>query len=403
MSRVSPIAHALALTTACLALLLAGLVVASDAPAASSGADQSSSIAKKKKKKKCKVTQKRNSKGKCVKKKCKKGYKLTKKGKCKKSASSPGGPKGNPVIDHSDVDGDGIGLTRETALGSSPSRKDIFVQLNFTSETVRASIPCSELDKLVNVFATAPVGNPNGTNGIDLHLDAGMTCASRSYNLGGSVIYAAANPSCPDFNDALNNGQAKPADRDHVFHVASVTITCGHGGEGGVADNPGAKIVVFTDGSGFAMTFMHELGHNLGLGHGADGPNRRSVMHGRMFSSPTGSSSDSVDFIDFQRYALPALDENNLSESAGVGLPAEAQTMYVNYHCGTSGTRTAWLGFSNGAIDWNCSSASFFDPPDITGGMVSADINGDGQLTVLPATPTEWDTLVFNGGGVIVP
>jgi hypothetical protein len=35
--------------------------------------------------------------------------------------------------------------------------------------------------------------------------------------------------------------------------------------------------------------------------------------------------------------------------------------------------------------------------------MVSADINGDGQLTVLPATPTEWDTLVFNGGGVIVP
>jgi hypothetical protein len=122
-----------------------------------------------------------------------------------------------------------------------------------------------------------------------------------------------------------------------------------------------------------------------------------------MFSSPTGSSSDSVDFIDFQRYALPALDENNLSESAGVGLPAEAQTMYVNYHCGTSGTRTAWLGFSSGAIDWNCSSASFFDPPDITAGTVSADINGDGQLTILPATATEWDTLVFNAGGVIVP
>jgi hypothetical protein len=36
-------------------------------------------------------------------------------------------------------------------------------------------------------------------------------------------------------------------------------------------------------------------------------------------------------------------------------------------------------------------------------GAVAADINGDGQLTVLPATGEEWSTLDYRSGGKIGP
>lgn len=385
----------LALIAACLMLVLSVAVVSAEGASARAAVGAKAQIAKKKKKK-CKIWQKRNSRGKCVTKKCKKGYKLSKKkGKCLKVKS--GGGSGNPVPDRSDADGDGIPLWRETKLGSSPTRKDIFVQLNFESPAIRASIPCSELDKLVDVFATAPVSNPSGQNGITLHLDAGVTCPSRSYALGQSKIFTPDNP-CPTFRD-VGNGEGLPDDRVGVFHVSAVVDTCSQG-EGGSADFKGIHSVVFTSGSGFAMSFMHELGHNLGLDH-LNNPNRRSVMNGRMAKSATGSGSE--DFIDYQRYALPALDEANLSEAAGIGVPAEAQTMFVNYHCGTSSTRSQWLGYASGAIDWNCSAVNFWDPPDIDGGTVAADINGDGAITVLPATPNEWDILDYSAGGNIAP
>lgn len=411
MLRLSLSATHAALAACILAFAIGLLAIASISGSATAFAGESIEVAAKKK---CKVTQRRNSKGKCVRKKCRKGTKLNKRGRCVKIRC----PKGyklnrrykcvkipattNPVLDRSDLDGDGLPLWREQALGSNPNRKSIFIQFNYASEIVKASMPCDQFDAFVNAFAAAPVGNPDGSQGIDIHIDGGRTCPSRSYDMGGSRIYSPADPGCPGISDGMLNGTQIADDRINSFHVAAINPTCAWGGDGGAADSPGTKMVVFTSGSGFAMPLMHELGHNLGLDHGPANPNRRSVMNGRIYDSTNGSSSSEV--LDFQRYELPALDENNLIEADGIGLPPAAQGQFVNFFCGAGNPRNQWAGESNGWIDWDCGWSGFpLDPPDIDAAPVTQDINGDGALTVLPATPTEWNTITLNGGGKIVP
>lgn len=398
------------LTLAFVIAMLGALLLVSAAGAATPGNPTIESAAKK-----CKVTQRRSAKGKCVRKKCRKGYKLNKRGRCIKIKCRKGYKLNrrykcvklpaitNPVLDRSDIDGDGLPLWRERALGSNPSRKSIFVQFNYSSELVKATLPCEQFDAVVNAFALAPVANPDGSQGIDLHIDGGRTCPTRSYDLGGSQIYTPSDPGCPGVGDGMLNGSGIAEDRIGVFHTAAINPTCAWGGDGGAADSPGTKMVVFTSGSGFAQPFMHELGHNLGLDHGPSNPNRRSVMNSRLYESNTGNDSG-TEVLDYQRYDLPALDETNLSEPAGVGLPPVAQKLYLRHYCSSvSSTMTAWLGFSAGGIDWDCDADEFFETPVIDAGPVAADINGDSNQTVLPATPNEWNTITFTAGGKIVP
>jgi len=68
-----------------------------------------------------------------------------------------------------------------------------------------------------------------------------------------------------------------------------------------------------------SATFMHELGHNLGLGHdGGDGinckPNYFSVMN-YLFQFPSLISSRP---LDYSRSALATLNKANLNESSGI-------------------------------------------------------------------------------------
>lgn len=366
-------------------------------------------------KKKCKATHRRNSRGKCVRKKCRAGYKLNRRGRCikircrtgyklnkKRNKCVKSTPPSSPFADGSDLDADGLPHWRETKFGTNPNRKSILIQFNYSSAAVKSSLPCSQFDALVTAFAAAPVGNPDGSQGIDLHIDAGVSCPSRSYDMGGSQMYTPSNPACPGVSDGMLNGMASAEDRLNAFHIAAFHPTCAWGGDGGAADSPGKKMVVFTSGTGFAMPFMHELGHNLGLDHGPANPNRRSVMNGRIFGSTNGSSS--YEILDYQRYALPALDENSLVEADGIGLPTAARDQFVNYLCGPGNSRNQWLGISNGWVDWDCQWSGFpIDPPDVDVTPVAQDINGDGQQTVLPATSTEWDKITFNAGGLIVP
>lgn len=336
-------------------------------------------------------------KGKCVP-RCKKG-RLLKGGKCvrrKKPAKRRKGPSSARIS---------IAPANVASLGSDPNHKDIFVQINYASAALRQSTSCSELDAIVVAFANAPVSNPDGRSGINLHIDAGISCPSRSYDLGGSTTFDAG--ACPNFS-AVFNASELPASRIGAFHVAGFAPTCGQTGAAGVANQNGTEMVVFTDGPLFAHILMHELGHNLGLDHGAFGqPNRLSTMNSVLAVSDTGSGFDEV--LDFQRISLPALDENNLSEEAGISAPPEAHRFYIQHFCAADnppngGYRNAWPG--DGAIDWNCNSPVPLPPggsPTIDPGTVAADVNGDGQLTVLPATGPEWPALDYGSGSQIGP
>ena len=137
-------------------------------------------------------------------------------------------------------------------------------------------------------------------------------------------------------------------------------------------------------------TLMHELGHNLGLGHSGDTntpeqePNYLSVMNTRFqtgipFATVPGTTSDAGRSFDYAGVALPALDENALDESAGIGSGTDDIT---RYNC-PGGVLVS--GAADGAIDWDCDG-------DPSGAGVSADINGDLSSSLL-SSHDDWSTL----------
>ena len=347
------------------------------------------------KRKRC-TSKQRLVKGRCVK-RCKKGRtlkrgKCVKKGKKRKRSSKRRRAKKSSLATPASV----------APLGANPNHKDIFVQINYANATLRQNASCAEFDRIVAAFANAPVSNPDGRPGINLHIDAGKTCPGRNYNLGGSSIYSAG--ACPGTSPTFNAVNLQES-RVGTFHVAGFSPTCGGGGgEGGAATLNGTEMVVYTDGPSFAHALMHELGHNLGLDHPFPGqPNRLSTMNTRLQASNDGNGVYEV--LDFQRFNLPALDENALSESAGLSAPPAAHRFYILHWCaGDPAWRDEWPG--DGSIDWNCNSPSILVPPQtptIDPGLQSVDVNNDGQKTIFPATTNEWVRLNYRSGGEIGP
>jgi len=141
-------------------------------------------------------------------------------------------------------------------------------------------------------------------------------------------------------------------------------------------------------------TFIHELGHDLGLHHGSVDdvnykPNHLSVMN---YSFQTiGIMLNGRRVFSYQPFALPSLDENQLSEPNGLGhdpLLAQSTTIFFDTSAGSFVEVPA-----GGSIDWNRSNV-------IDTAVVSADINNDGTRTVLSAIPNEWGRLNFKGGSI---
>ena len=87
--------------------------------------------------------------------------------------------------------------------------------------------------------------------------------------------------------------------------------------------NPGGT---WRDQSG---TFMHELGHTLGLLHGGDDdigfkPNYLSIMNPH-WQVPLPADPNIGWRLDYSRFGpedLPSLDESSLNEHVGIGFPA---------------------------------------------------------------------------------
>ena len=153
-------------------------------------------------------------------------------------------------------------------------------------------------------------------------------------------------------------------------------------------------------------TFMHELGHNLGLEHGGrDGinckPNYLSVMsYSRQFSDILGNRP-----LDYSRNGLNPLNENSgLDEEAGLvaSIPAGVVTAYRPGNGGAIQFRAAGLDF-----DWNG-----MNPP--VGGKfvdkgVNADINNGVTADCVPPNPVgpnqmltgneDWNRIIYTFAG----
>lgn len=291
-----------------------------------------------------------------------------------------------------DLDNDGISNGLEMnpvgrldlrTLGANFRRKDVFVEMGYMKESY---LPTAEsLETIKKAFADAPVKNPDGSTGISIHLKQGAKVPFDDD----------LSPYRREFS-ALKKRYFKS--RGDVYHYMIWANRYNSGGSSGVSMGiPGKDFIVSLGSWGRRNTerakigtFMHELGHNLGLKHGGVDhnnykPNYISIMNYAF--QIAGVWRDGERVYDYQRLPKISLDENSLDERQGLGELAVSMNFGTRYYCKGSAKTVDRLG-SEG-IDWNCDGK--------ISGIVSADINNDGKTSSL-VSQDNWKNLDLKGG-----
>ena len=286
-----------------------------------------------------------------------------------------------------DIDGDGIPDCYERAgirdkegnvalninsLGADPCRKTIAVEIDFMAGAGHTHRPLdAAIAESVAMFDTAPVpattacpysGYPRQTSGIDLLVEVDDPIPEQAvmgWGDGGETVRA--NNFDPNLRPYFHYSLWV---HDRAAGSSSSGVCCSDSGK-----DPLVSLGSWTNGVGSVReqsgTFVHELGHALGLGHGGgDGsnfkPNYLSAMNYAFqvtgVPDPT-LPADNVDTdndnvpdarfrLDYSQQALPSLNESALNENAGISDGTDLTTWSVN-----GGVTLSAAG--NGAIDWD--------------------------------------------------
>src|SRR5688572_20678949 len=329
------------------------------------------------------------------------------------------------------------------ALGANPFRKDVFVELDYLVAGDHSHGPRQDsIEDAAYAFSRAPVINLDGTTGVQLHVDVGPLYGAGAIAIapgpggaagtygdfgGGNQIAEAGNEVIESFNLPKGNGtpfadlKANFFDeaRSPIFHYAifghqtNFRMATNDCTSGEASDIPGHDFMVTLGGSPFGVptfpcwgpdpaglsvgsrseqagTFMHELGHVIGLQHGGDEsifnfkPNYLSVMNYSFQQCSVRSSPDGAlpGGCDYSRIALPPLpvtqlDESSLDECIGID--------------------AGLFGF--GPINWDgdtlLEGITNCQPPNSAN--VAVDINTDGLQTLLRGFD-DWSNLNYAEG-----
>jgi hypothetical protein len=304
---------------------------------------------------------------------------------------------------NSDTDGDGLldgweikGVNKIdlAALGANPKHKDIFVEMDYmTRVTAMNGLAPNKvvLETIMSVFARAPIYNPDGREGINLHLE-----------LGNEIPYD--NDLNPLFDEfAALKETYFDRGRLPVFHYMIWVNQYNGGRSSGYSMKiPGSDFVVslgtWNNGHGGTDmekigTFIHELGHNLGLTHGGSDdqrtkPNHLSVMN-YSFQTSGLIKGNKPGVFNFQATPLPALSEEALDERQVLTKEKILDGFLIKYYSEDK----VYLAPINGPVDWNGNGRIDRD-------RVRKDVNGDGQFGKLKETPNEWARIVLTGGSI---
>lgn len=291
------------------------------------------------------------------------------------------------------------------AMGADPFHKDIFVENDWMTGLKPQD---AVLETIRQSFLAAPVSNPDGIKGINLHSDIGQ---SRVFSGGNEVPFLENwDPSgcqAEDIWAAFDSYKEKnfnPARLDTFHYMIWSNNQCPTTSSSGRAkDIPSSDFIVtlgWWPGDGTQEerqgTYMHELGHNLGLTHGGFTddhvnykPNHLSIMS---YSFQTvGVWRDSARRWDYQRTNVDALNETALNETIGLTNGGTSLSTYgVRYYC-PNGTFTE--DFTAATIDWNCNGSA-------NNLSVSVDTNKDTYKNTLHSTHNQWTHIIYNGGSI---
>jgi hypothetical protein len=315
-----------------------------------------------------------------------------------------------------DIDDDGIIDLDLPAMGADPYHKDIFIEIDYMEDAAHSHQPkLAALQKLIDAFANAPVDNPDNVQGIHLHIDAGPhTIMNPATNATWSTLYSRSNAiahvdemgstASGDYDwtefDTIKSNNFSAA-RRVVFRYGLFIHNIGglNDSNGIERGTPSTDFIValgsWSNGIGTvreqAGSLMHILGHTLGLRHGGEDdinykPNYLSVMNHAFLTR--GLRVNGVDgVLDYSRYDLADLDENDLDESIGLNAGASLDKYGTKYFA--DGTQH-YSDNANNAIDWNDNNLD-------NESAVVFDINNDGSLTVL-SSQNDWDNLDYTAG-----
>jgi hypothetical protein len=330
-------------------------------------------------------------------------------------------------------DGSGPQFINLPAMGATVNKPDIFVQLDFMADTVHShALTAAAIKTVVTAFANSPFRSRTGSIGINLHVDAGpnsiMNFATNQTwgalsrarqltevtNLGTGSVDSKGNLSNYNWTafDGIKNalGGFTSTGRTAIFRYAISAHQIATASNSGVARAiPGSDFIVSLAKIGLpptanqeAGTFMHELGHNLGLQHGGgdpvnNKPNYISVMN-YSFQFPGLTRSGVANIYDYSDAALNTLDETNLDETTGVGAAASgvATSHWLPPVGGNPGVFVTVADASK-PIDWNGNGT-------LADKNFAFDVNGDDATSPTPTTTLtpfdDWKNLKLKGGSI---
>ena len=274
--------------------------------------------------------------------------------------------------------------------GVSKNHRDILIEIDYM---VPHQPPASVIDSVAAKFNAMELLNPDTTYGINIHYVLDESVPHRDCIDVFSDI--SPDPDIDSFGEYKQNFMGNQSDRTSnadyylakrdVYHYALFIHTrCGslsNQQSSGTAEQPGNDMVVslgypgwgnvIMDGNGVAhdtgsdeykaSTFMHELGHNLGLKHGGSAdlphckPNYLSVMNYE-FQFPNIVPGRPM---DYSHSVVPSLKESALSEPNGIGpssptglTTAVGHNQPPNTHSGKPHTKSLTANNSPINYDW---------------------------------------------------
>jgi hypothetical protein len=323
-----------------------------------------------------------------------------------------------------DLNGDTVIDVNLPAMGANKNHKDVFIEVDWMAQRppgcvwifcwgARSFTPdLAALADVRTAFANADVANPDGVPGINMHIDAGAGSIMNGATTWGGLSRANQVPYDANLGTFLPNGNyswtefqaLKDANFEEnrlpMFHYAVYADRYGTSGSSGISRGIGASDFIVSDGpwtNGFTRiqergTFMHELGHNLGLRHGGDDhrnyePNFVSIMNYSFQLDGIPSATT----LDYSRDRLAPLNEFSLSEAAGLDPNGSLSGRGTAYFCRNTGAKRV-VAAPGTNVDWNCNGA-------VNPGTVVTDINKDTFGSTLTGYD-DWANIVFDGGDV---